>query len=85
MSTFILPGAHEKEKYGWEFIFLAANIDAVETARQYGIDAETAVDYRPDAVGTQMAYSTMNQAIGNVRNGVQLKEDGLWREEADRD
>ena len=36
---------HEQEKYGWEFIFLAANIDAVETAKSYGIDAKTAVNY----------------------------------------
>lgn len=48
---------HEKEKYGWEFIFLAANIDAVESAADYGIDAEMAVNYVPDAGGTQMAYA----------------------------
>ncbi len=76
---------HEKEKYGWEFIFLAANIDAVESATTYGIDAEMAVDYVPDAGGTQMAYATMNMAIGQARNGVHLKEKRLWREAADKD
>lgn len=76
---------HEKEKYGWEFIFLAANIDAVQSAARYGIDAEMAVDYVPDAGGTQMAYATMNMAIGQVRNGTQLKARRLWREAADKD
>ena len=76
---------HEKEKYGWEFIFLAANIDAVESAADYGIDAEMAVNYVPDAGGTQMAYATMNMAIGQARNGVHLKEKRVWREAADKD
>ncbi len=57
---------HEKEKYGWEFIFLAANIDAVQSAADYGIDAEMAVDYVPDACGTQMAYATMNNTSSVV-------------------
>ena len=76
---------HEKEKYGWEFIFLAANIDAVESAADYGIDAEMAVNYVPDDGGTQMAYATMNMAIGQARNGVHLKEKRVWREAADKD
>ena len=76
---------HEKEKYGWEFIFLAANIDAVQSAADYGIDAEMAVDYVPDACGTQMAYATMNIAIGQARNGIHLKAKRAWREAADKD
>ena len=76
---------HEKEKYGWEFLFLAANIDAVETARSYGIGAETAVDYMPDSCGVDMAYYTMNQAIGNVRDGERLEACSAWRDDADRD
>ena len=76
---------HEQEKYGWEFIFLAANIDAVETARHYGIDADNAVDYLPDAGGTGEVYAAMNRAIGNVRRGTRLKEDRAWRKRADMD
>ena len=76
---------HEKEKYGWEFVFLAANIDAVQSAANYGIDAETAVNYVSDVGGTQMAFATMNMAIGNVRNGVCLKEKSAWRQAADTD
>ena len=43
---------HEKAKYGWEFLFLAANIDAVETAARFGIGAERAVNYQADSQGT---------------------------------
>ena len=76
---------HEKEKYGWEFLFLAANIDAAETARTYGIDADHAVDYVPDACGTDVIYETMNNAIRNTRCGMPLAADHSWRKAADRD
>ena len=76
---------HEQEKYGWEFIFMAANIDAVSTAAAYGIDAFHAVDYVPDSAGTDVVYETMNLAIGSVRGGGNLKEDRMWRAKADRD
>ena len=76
---------HEQEKYGWEFIFLAANIDAVETAKSYGIDEYHAVDYLPDSGGTDHVYAAMNLAIGNVRRGARLKEDRSWRRSADMD
>jgi uncharacterized protein YegL len=76
---------HETEKYGWEFLFLAANIDAVETARRYGIDADHAVDVMPDACGTAIAYEAMNCAIAGVRRGAPLASDRSWREKADKD
>ena len=76
---------HEKEKYGWEFLFLAANIDAVETARTFGIDADHAVDYVPDACGTGVAYETMNNAIRMSRCGMPLTVDRSWRRNADKD
>ena len=76
---------HEKEKYGWEFLFLAANIDAAETARTYGIDADHAVDYIPDGCGTSVVYETMNNAIHSARCGRPLAADRSWRGEADRD
>ena len=52
----------QKTKDGWEFIFMGANIDAVETAKHYGIRAERAVDYLADAVGTAVNF----QAVGDV-------------------
>ena len=39
---------HQKEKFGWDFMFLGANIDAISTATQFGIDEDFAVDYRAD-------------------------------------
>lgn len=58
---------HEKIKYGWEFIFLGANIDAVETAERFGIDANRAVDYVPDAEGTSLNFRVMCNAVSEFR------------------
>ncbi len=76
---------HEEEKYGWEFVFLAANIDAVETAARYGISRERAVDYVHDRIGTDVAYQSINCAIGSVRKGRRLAESEDWRQAADQD
>ncbi len=57
----------EKTKYGWEFIFLGANIDAVETAERFGISADRAVDYVPDAKGTALNFSVMCDAVTEFR------------------
>lgn len=53
----------EKENYGWEFIFLGANIDAVKTAGSFGINANRAADYVPDSSGTQLNFSTMSETV----------------------
>lgn len=58
---------HEKEKYGWEFVFLGANIDAVQTAKRYGIDADRAVDYVPDSAGTTLNFTAMAEAVAEFR------------------
>lgn len=57
----------EKEKYGWEFVFLGANIDAVQTAGQFGISANRAVDYVPDSAGTTLNFEMMSQAVAQYR------------------
>lgn len=57
----------EKKEYGWEFIFLGANIDAVETAARYGIGADRAVDYVPDSAGTRLNYEVMAEAVAEYR------------------
>ncbi len=57
----------EKNKYGWEFLFLGANIDAARDAGRMGIDADFAVDYCPDARGTQLNYEVLSRAVGSVR------------------
>lgn len=58
---------HEKSKYGWEFIFLGANIDAVETASHFGISADRAVDYVPDAEGTALNFEAMSETVACFR------------------
>lgn len=57
----------QKECYGWEFIFLGANIDAVETAGRFGIDADRAVDYVPDAAGTELNFRVMSETVAAFR------------------
>ncbi len=58
---------HQKEKYGWEFLFLGANIDAVETARQFGISEDRAVDYKCDSQGTQLNYQVVSETVACMR------------------
>ena len=57
----------QKEKYGWEFLFLGANIDAVETAARFGIDEDCAVDYKCDAEGTALNFEVLSEAVCSVR------------------
>lgn len=74
----------QKEKYGWEFLFLGANIDAVETAAGMGIDADHAVDYIPDARGTELNFQMLNAAVCATRCAAPLG--AAWKApiEADR-
>lgn len=65
---------HEKETYGWEFIFLGANIDAVETAGQFGISPDRAVDYMPDAAGTALNFEMMAEAAAQYRETSAIPE-----------
>lgn len=58
---------HRKKKYGWEFIFIGANIDAVETASRYGIDRDRAVNYNADEKGTQILYEAVSSVVDSVR------------------
>ena len=58
---------HEREKYGWEFVFLGANIDAVETAGRVGIAADRAADYVPDGRGTALNFRMMSEAVAAFR------------------
>ena len=57
----------QKTKYGWEFIFLGANIDAVQTAGRFGISADRAVDYIADDKGTELNFSVMARAVTGFR------------------
>ena len=57
----------QKDKYGWEFLFLGANIDAVATASMFGIEKDMAVDYKCDESGTNLNYEVLNETISHVR------------------
>ncbi|MDZ5713474.1 vWA domain-containing protein [Jeotgalibacillus haloalkalitolerans] len=57
----------QKEKHGWEFIFLGANLDAVKTAERYGISSDRAINYLADHEGTQLNYKVMSQAAASFR------------------
>lgn len=57
----------QKSKYGWEFIFLGANIDAVQTAERFGVGADRAVSYISDRAGTSLNYSVMSAAVAEFR------------------
>ena len=57
----------QKKKYGWEFLFIGANIDSVETARHFGIGADRAVNYHADSVGTAVLFDTVAEAACEMR------------------
>ncbi len=67
----------QKGKYGWEFLFIGANIDAVETASRYGIAPERAVNYNADEIGTQILYENVSKAVSSVRASQPLTDQ--WR------
>lgn len=73
---------HEGEKYGWEFMFLAANIDAVETAKFYGIRADHAANYAPTSAGTNAMYDCISKAVGCIRSSKPLSKN--WKEKLGR-
>lgn len=57
----------QKERYGWEFLFLGANIDAAAEAKRFGIDESMAANYHCDEVGTVLNYEVISEAITSVR------------------
>lgn len=74
---------HEKEKYGWEFIFLGANIDAIETARHFGISGDRAVNYNCDSKGTRLNYEVVSDAVSCCRMSAPIQAD--WSQRIDED
>ena len=70
-------------KYAREFLFLGANIDAIETASHFGIDADKAANYQCDCEGTALNYEVLNDAISAVRCNAAL--DSSWKKRIDKD
>ncbi len=73
----------QKEKYGWEFLFLAANIDAVETAARFGIEEERAVQFHSDSAGQQLNYEVVSEAVCSVRESRPLGR--AWKKRIEED
>jgi uncharacterized protein YegL len=57
----------EKNKYGWEFLFLGANIDAISVAERFGIGADRAMNYECDSAGTRLNYEVLSRTVSAVR------------------
>ena len=75
--------SREREKYGWEFLFLGANIDAVETAGRIGISPDRAANYNCDSEGTRLNYEAMDAAVSAVRSSAPL--DARWKDAIEED
>ena len=73
----------QKKRYGWEFLFLGANIDAVSTASRFGIGADRAVTYRSDSAGTRLNYDVVSDAVCQFRSGAPMYADWKAPIEAD--
>lgn len=73
----------QKLKYGWEFIFLGANIDAIATAAKFGISADRAANYHADGEGTALNYEAVSDAVSELRSKRSI--DGDWKARIDAD
>ena len=74
---------YQKEKYNWKFLFLGANIDAISTAKNFGISKEFASNYVSDEVGTKLTYEVMNDAISGCRKCGTI--DTNWKNRVEQD
>lgn len=72
-----------RKEQGWEFIFIGANIDSVETAKHFGIREDRTVDYVHDRQGTAANYNAMNKALSSFRQAGAVSE--AWADEARED
>ena len=74
----------QKEEYGWEFLFLGANIDAIETAGRFGISADRAANYHSDHEGTKLNYEVLSDAVCEMRAS-EVRISGAWKSRIDED
>lgn len=73
----------QQKRYGWEFMFLGANMDALEEARRYGIREDMASNYVCDEVGTALNYAAVGAVLSSVRASKSVSRD--WKQEIERD
>ena len=75
----------EQEKYGWEFLFLGANMDAIAEARRFGISADRAANYQCDSEGTRLNYEVLSDAVCELRSPFAAPMGAGWKARIDRD
>ena len=76
-----------KKEYGWEFLFLGANIDAIKTAASFGISADRAANYHSDHRGTSLNYKVLSRAVSSMRmaDASAAPMGAEWKEEIEAD
>ena len=74
---------YQKERFNWEFIFLGANIDAINAARDFGIREDRVANYHSDKKGTQLNYKVLSETISELRLNKSIRTD--WKTEIDKD
>ena len=74
---------HQMKKYNWEFIFLGANIDAVETSKMYGIRPDRTQNYHADAKGVNLNFDVMSKTVANFRMSACIDEG--WKDQIEKD
>lgn len=76
----------QKEKYGWEFLFLGANMDAVAEARKFGINEDRSVTFENDSRGVAVNYRVVEETISCMRAAPSMSQvDGSWKKEIEED
>jgi uncharacterized protein YegL len=73
----------QKEKYQWEFIFLGANMDALNTAKDFGISEDRVANYHADEEGTELNFRVIAETISELRVKKSISSD--WKNEIDED
>ena len=56
----------EKEQYGWEFLFLGANMDAVKEAARFGVSSDRAARFENDAQGVAVNYHAVSETVSRM-------------------
>ena len=74
---------HQMNKYKWEFIFLGANIDAVETSKMYGIRPDRTQNYHADASGVNLNFKVMSETVASFRTHAAI--DDSWKDQIEKD
>jgi hypothetical protein len=73
----------QKKEYSWEFVFLGANMDAIKTAADFGIDDDRASNFCADSRGINLNYTAICNFVSEMRMG--KKVGSGWKSEIEKD